>query len=132
MKALVTAAAFMAMTTVAVSAEETDGLVPEGYAPTGEFEQCLKTYEIREFDGQSDGRTLLVTLRSGDVYRSVLKNRCSGLRQNRTISYSTDSRQELCSSDSISVQNVGSTLRDATVGGIRCPLSDFEKLAKLP
>ncbi len=130
--ALVIVAAFLAGSVQTVSADETTGVVPDGYMATGEFEQCLKTYNVRDYDGQSDGRTLVVTMRNGDVYRSVMMNRCPGLRQNRTISIRSDSRSELCGTDTIVVQSVGVTLRDAGLGGGHpCPLSDFERLEKV-
>ena len=132
-KALIIVAAFLAFSVPSVSANDgTTGVIPDGYAATGEFEQCLKTYNVRDYDGQGDGRTLVVTMRNGDVYRSVMINRCPGLRQNRTISIRSDSRSELCSSDTIVVQSVGVTIRDAGLGGGHpCPLSDFERLEKV-
>ena len=126
---LVAGAAMTAIVGTAFAVNKT-GALPEGYVATGETVQCLNGHNIKKVHGL-DGYTLVVKMRTGDVYRAVLPNRCPGLRQNRTVSWSSGSESKLCSSSTIRVQTVGSTLRDHDFGGtMGCALARFELLEK--
>lgn len=96
----------------------------DGLEPTGEAENCLRTYQIRETK-VIDKSTILFRMNGNDYYVNRLPNRCSGLKLQGGFAYTIRGLNQLCSTDSIRVIN---TATDDL--GQHCPLGKFEKLKR--
>lgn len=90
--------------------------------PTGETENCLRTYQIHETK-VIDKSTILFRMNGNEYYVNRLPNRCSGLRLQGGFAYTIRGLNQLCSTDSIRVINTATG--DL---GQHCPLGKFEKL----
>lgn len=92
--------------------------------PTGETENCLRTYQIRETK-VIGGSTILFRMYGSDYYVNRLPHRCSGLKIQGGFAYTIRGLNQLCSTDSIRV--ISTALGNL---GAYCPLGKFEKLKR--
>jgi len=93
----------------------------------GEPKNCITRSSIRSTD-VIDDQTIDFKMNNGDIYRSILPHKCSGLGFEKAFSYKTSTNQ-LCSVDIIHVL-------DQTAGRIEtrgsCGLGKFQKIEKIP